>query len=89
MNASEIKWIPIESSSIVKSIAYHKPSLFIKFKNDRMYQYFTVPEGLFEELKTAESIGKYVDRYVKKGGYLYKEIKPNESLKLRWNEDGL
>jgi hypothetical protein len=54
-----------------------------------MYQYFTVPEGLFEELKTAESIGKYVDRYVKKGGYLYKEIKPNESLKLRWNEDGL
>ena len=60
-------------SSNIKSIGYDpiRPTLEVEFKNGSIYQYFGVPQHLYQGLMQASSHGEYLDAYIKKGGYSY------------------
>lgn len=64
------------SSSNIASIGYDTIAMIleVEFLDGSIYQYFDVPETLYEGLMTAESHGKYLYEYIKKGGYRYERI---------------
>jgi KTSC domain len=63
------------SSSNVASIGYDAESatLEIEFHNGSIYQYFDVPENVFEGLRSAGSIGGYMAANIK-GIYRYSRV---------------
>lgn len=48
---------PVESSSL-RSIGYEDGTLEIEFANGTVYQYFDVPQALYDELRRADSHGR-------------------------------
>lgn len=64
------------SSSMIASIGYdvNAQRLEVEFKRGAVYEYFEVPEEIYLNLLSAESVGKYFDAAVKKGGYGYAQI---------------
>lgn len=66
--------IKVESSN-VEAIGYDKESetLQVEFKNGGIYQYFDVPQHIFQESHNADSIGKYL-AYNIKGNYRYSKV---------------
>lgn len=64
------------SSSNIASIGYDSDRrvLEIEFLNRSVYQYFSVPENLFNGLMRADSHGSYFDSYIKKAGFRYQRI---------------
>lgn len=67
--------IPVSSSNLA-SAGYDSSSstLEIEFLNGGIYQYFGVPEYVYNELLNADSKGQYFDRNVKKAGYPYSKV---------------
>ena len=63
------------SSSNIAEIGYDENSqtLEVLFKNDRIYQYFSVPERVARELMGAASHGQYLNLRVK-GIYRYARV---------------
>jgi KTSC domain len=55
------------SSSNIEAIGYDTESetLQIQFKNGSTYQYFDVPETVFEQLRDASSVGAYLSSNIK------------------------
>ena len=64
------------SSSNIASIGYNSIDqiLEVEFLNGAIYQYYDVPEALYEGLMAAESHGKFLNEYIKKGGYRYDRV---------------
>ena len=64
----------VESSNI-ESIGYDSKSqtLEIEFLNGSIYQYFDVPQHVFDELMSADSHGKYLAANIK-GHYRYSKV---------------
>ncbi|WP_082838035.1 KTSC domain-containing protein [Haladaptatus sp. R4] len=64
------------SSSNLKSVGYDPESstLEIEFNNNRVYQYFNVPESVYQGLINAASHGKYHHRHIK-DNYRYSQIR--------------
>jgi hypothetical protein len=60
-----IKMYNVESSN-VKQIGYDNNTLYVLFKNGGLYSYIDVPENIFEDLLDAESVGKTLNKDVKK-----------------------
>lgn len=64
-----IDFIDIANSSQIAKIGYEKESqtLYVVFKSNQMeaYCYANVPNETFEELKEAESVGKYFSANIK------------------------
>lgn len=65
----------IESSNLA-SIGYDSENeiLEVEFKHGGVYQYFDVPENVYEELIDASSHGQYFDRNIKKAGYEFQKM---------------
>ena len=65
------------SSSNLKDVGYDAPAqiLEIGFINGRVYQYFDVPESVYDGLMSADSHGKYFDAEIKKAGYSYRQVR--------------
>lgn len=65
---------PVVSSN-VESIGYDEDSstLEIEFKNGATYQYFDVPENVFNELRDADSVGGYLAARIK-GSYRFSKV---------------
>lgn len=65
------------ASSNISSIGYDQATqvLEVEFNNGSIYQYFNVSRGIYQGLMKASSHGSYLDRYVKKGGYDYRQIR--------------
>jgi len=65
------------SSSNLASIGYDAESktLEIEFLNGGIYQYFSVPEIIYNGLMSASSHGQYFDKNIKKANYRFKKIK--------------
>lgn len=65
----------VESSNLA-SVGYDAENeiLEVEFKHGGVYQYFDVPENVYEELMNASSHGQYFDRNVKKAGYEFKKM---------------
>lgn len=63
------------SSSNVAAIGYDSDSetLQIEFNNGTTYQYFDVPEQVFEGLRDADSVGGYLAAQIK-GNYRYSKV---------------
>ena len=63
--------IPIESTTVAQ-IGYDAATqtLHVEFKNGTAYQYFDVPEAVYEEMTNAESAGRYLNQVIK-GSYRY------------------
>lgn len=55
----------IVSSSNIRSVGWEGGTLRVRFNNGRTYEYSNVSEGLFENLKAADSVGQYFNAYVK------------------------
>jgi len=59
-----MNYTKVESSNI-DGIGYENGTLFVKFKNNSEYKYAGVPAELYEQLKKAESKGKFINESVK------------------------
>jgi hypothetical protein len=66
--------IPVDSSNIA-SIGYDPGSqtLQVEFQGGRVYQYFDVPEGVFQEFLAASSKGKFFHANIK-GSFRYARV---------------
>lgn len=64
------------TSSNIASIGYDADQMIleVEFNYGSVYQYFDVPESVYEGLMAADSHGKYFDTYVKKAGYRYEKL---------------
>lgn len=64
------------SSSNIASIGYDPDNLIleIEFLSGTVYQYYGVPQNIYDGLMAADSHGKFLDVYIKKGGYRYTQI---------------
>lgn len=67
--------VAVESKNI-KEVGYLQAvqTLEIEFASGKVYQYYGVPAGVHDAMMRSESIGKYFDANIRKGGYAYKEI---------------
>ena len=56
----------VESSSIA-SVGYSRAQeqLEIEFQSGSLYCYFEVPQAVYEDLRGAESVGRYFNAYVR------------------------
>lgn len=65
----------VESSNLA-SVGYDAENeiLEVQFKHGGVYQYFDVPENVYEELMNADSHGQYFDRNIKKAGYEFQKM---------------
>ena len=61
------------NSSNVALIGYDSDTLQIEFNNGTVYQYFDVPEHIFEGLRDADSVGGYLAVHIK-GSYRYSKV---------------
>lgn len=63
------------SSSNVESVGYEEDSetLEVEFKNGALYQYFDVPQRIFDGLISADSVGGYLAQNIK-GVYRYSRV---------------
>jgi hypothetical protein len=62
-----MEWQPV-SSSTIERIKYDASSmtLSVEFKNGTVYEYFDVPEVVYEEFAGSGSPGQYLARNLKK-----------------------
>lgn len=67
-------WIDANSSNIAR-FKYDPVSrvLAVEFKNGGTYNYFDVPDFIFEEMKNAGSKGQYLAQRIK-GAYRYARV---------------
>ena len=63
------------SSSTLAEIGYDgsTQTMEVCFKNGRIYQYFDVPQAIYDELRRAESPGGYLSSKVK-GEFRYARV---------------
>jgi hypothetical protein len=66
-------------SSVIGAVG-HTRVLEIEFENGRIYQYFDVPEEVFEGMVNSDSKGRYFNSHVR-GKYDYQEIELKERRK--------
>lgn len=64
------------SSSNLESVGYDAASrtLEVAFLSGDVYQYFNVPESVYTGLMSAGSKGSYLDTFVKKARYNYRQV---------------
>ncbi len=62
-------------SSAINSISYDAETeiLEIEFSGGTAYEYYDVPQQVYDEMMHAESLGAYVNESIVRGGYTYHE----------------
>lgn len=67
-------WVSVSSSSLSRIRWNEQTStLDVEFIGGRVYQYFDVPEGIFNALRLAESHGKFFQQNIR-GCYRYVQL---------------
>lgn len=58
------------------SIGYDPGNMIleIEFLSGSVYQYYDVPQSIYDGLMAADSHGKFLAAYIKKGGYRYAQV---------------
>ena len=59
-------------SSNIKSIGYGEGTLVIEYLGSTQYEYYDVPQEVYDELVKAESKGRFVNQNIK-GKYKYQK----------------
>lgn len=64
-------------SSTVGAVGYDGAAklLGVQFLNGSEYHYFGVPKALFDRLKSASSVGSYLNKFIKNAGYQFKRVR--------------
>ena len=64
------------TSSNILSIGYEPDNMIleVEFTTGAVYQYYDVPQSIYDGLMAADSHGTYLSAYVKKGGYRYAQV---------------
>jgi hypothetical protein len=67
-----MNWLESPESSNIARYGYDDANqvLHVEFKNGSVYQYFDVPQSVFEQMKTAPSKGQFLAQSIK-GTYRY------------------
>lgn len=62
-----MEWVNTPQSSNVVRFAYDEPAqvLKVEFKNGAIYDYYDVPESLFQVMRSAPSAGQFLAQNVK------------------------
>ena len=70
-----MSWIETPDSSNIARYKYDDKArvLTVEFKNGGTYNYYDVPQGVFEQMKTAPSKGEFLARNIK-GAYRYARV---------------
>jgi KTSC domain len=55
------EWVETPESSNIETFAHEAGNMRVCFKNGTIYDYFEVPVKVFEEMKKAESKGKFLN----------------------------
>lgn len=74
LNIDDVKFRKI-SSSIILEVAYHNNSLFVKFKDGSIYEYFDMPKLEYNNMLWAKSIWSYLKKNL--ASYKYKKHENN------------
>lgn len=53
------------NSSAVEAMGWEKETLYIQYRGGRVYSYAEVPKHVYDSIKNAESIGKFVNKHIK------------------------
>ena len=71
----QAKWIDTPESSNITRFRYDNANrvLFVEFQNGGVYEYFDVPEAIFEQMRSAPSRGQFLAQNVK-GTYRYARV---------------
>ena len=66
--------LPVVSSNVAE-VGYDPATMIleVKFLNGSVYQYFDVPESLYQELLHAESVGRFLHAQIK-NSYRYTKL---------------
>lgn len=69
-----MNWIPVDSSNL-NAVSYDSTSstLFVKFNSGGTYEYYDVPENVYQDLMSASSLGSFLASRIK-GNYKYRQI---------------
>ncbi len=67
-----MKITPVSSSDLA-SVGYENGKLYISFNSGGLYEYYNVPESVYNGLISAASHGRYFHSNIK-GVYSYKRI---------------
>lgn len=61
------EWIPTPQSSTMAGIGYDEAShtLTVEFNSGSRYNYYDVPQHVYDGMKSADSIGKYFNAEIK------------------------
>lgn len=64
------------SSSTVAAITYERSTrtLGIRFQRGAEYRYFSVPETVYLELRSADSKGRYFNARIRDAGYTFQRV---------------
>lgn len=64
------------TSSNILSIGYAPDNMIleVEFTTGAVYQYYDVPQSIYDGLMAADSHGTFLSAYVKKGGYRYAQV---------------
>jgi hypothetical protein len=70
-----MNWIETPESSTIVRFGYDRDNqvLGVEFKSAGGYQYFDVPESVFERMRTASSKGQFLAQNIK-GTYRYARV---------------
>lgn len=63
------------ASSNILSIGYDQPTmtLEVEFLNGRIYQYYNVPENMYDEIMKTPSKGRFLHAYIR-NAYPYSQV---------------
>jgi hypothetical protein len=77
---------PVTSTDI-NSVGYDIESqiLEIEFHNGGVYQYFGVPQNIYDELMGSVSKGKYFNMNIKKAGYSFSKLQTEVFISVNAN----
>jgi hypothetical protein len=70
-----MEWVETPESSNIARICYECDTqvMTVEFLKGGMYQYFDIPEHVFEQMKTASSKGQFLAQNIK-GSYRYARV---------------
>jgi len=85
------RWVSVISSTVA-GLMYDadEETLFVQFRGGEVYQYLSVPLRVAADFFSANSMGKYLDRRIKKVGYIYAKIQhvvPKYKPKSYWERE--
>ena len=60
-------------SSVIRAVG-HTRVLEVEFESGRVYQYYDVPENIYNEILASDSKGRYFNQHIR-GKFPYQEVR--------------